>query len=482
MSLLVSIPATWKRERKYAIDVVLGSLLGQPYVVTCDGHEDVVLRHAGRADDGKLSIADAFFSHAEARWLDPASLPIRPLEHWSHGDTSRARVAVEPGLPIIYGRKHESGAWFVEAGQQSYLGLDVFGSAFFMLTRYEELVKAERDEHERFPAAASLAYQEGFLERPIVNEYAEILWACMKRLWPWLERPRRQAQTFLSHDVDWPLLPEARPRRLLLNLGGDFLKRRHPGLALQRLRAYARRRRGDHTLDPHNTFDLLMNTSEEHGVRSAFYFIAGHSGGTIDGEYTLDDPFIRNLMRRIHERGHEIGLHPSYHTFRDGRRLEAEFHTLLRAADALGIQQDAWGGRQHYLRWEAPTTWRSWDRAGLAYDASVGYADHVGFRTGTCDEHPVFDPLSSRVLSLLERPLAVMEATLLSKLYMGLAPDEATRRIEALTSRCRRLGGAFSLLWHNNHFIEHRAYPTLYRRWIGLVTRAAGDPTQSSSG
>lgn len=70
------------------------------------------------------------------------------------------------------------------------LGLDIFGSAFFMLTRYEEVVKSVKDEHERFQARASLAYQEGFLERPIVNEYLEILWWSMKRLWPNLERKK----------------------------------------------------------------------------------------------------------------------------------------------------------------------------------------------------------------------------------------------------------------------------------------------------
>jgi hypothetical protein len=52
-----------------------------------------------------------------------------------------------------------------------------------MLTRYEEVVKSDRDEHDRYLATASLDYQEGFLERPIFNEYLEILWACIKRLW-----------------------------------------------------------------------------------------------------------------------------------------------------------------------------------------------------------------------------------------------------------------------------------------------------------
>ena len=35
-----------------------------------------------------------------------------------------------------------------------------------MLTRYEEIVKLDRDTFDRFPAWASLAYQEGFLDVP----------------------------------------------------------------------------------------------------------------------------------------------------------------------------------------------------------------------------------------------------------------------------------------------------------------------------
>lgn len=43
-------------------------------------------------------------------------------------------------------------------------------------------------DHDRFPATASLAYRAGFLDRPQIDEYLEILWAAMRRLWPGLQR------------------------------------------------------------------------------------------------------------------------------------------------------------------------------------------------------------------------------------------------------------------------------------------------------
>ena len=57
-----------------------------------------------------------------------------------------------------------------------------------MLSRYEEYVDSSRDVHDRFPAKASLAYKEGFLDQPIINEYIELLFACMLCLWPNIKR------------------------------------------------------------------------------------------------------------------------------------------------------------------------------------------------------------------------------------------------------------------------------------------------------
>jgi hypothetical protein len=53
----------------------------------------------------------------------------------------------------------------------------------------------------------------------------------------------------------------------------------------------------------------MMNISEEHNLRSAFYFITDHSAGIIDGIYNISNPLIRKLLTKIHQGGHEIGLH-----------------------------------------------------------------------------------------------------------------------------------------------------------------------------
>jgi hypothetical protein len=421
----VEHPPGREPERRYAADVLLGEFLGLELEhAEAAGATATTLTFAGA--DRRLVLADGLFATAE--WLAPASLPARPLARLD----APAGLDLEP-LPVLYGNP----ALEVAEGEVR-LGLDVLGGAFFFLTRYEELVVEERDDRGRFPAAASLAAQEGLDERAVVNEYVELLWWALSRLWPSLERRPRAFSVVPSHDVDWP----RRPERGTVNLrraAGDLVARRDPLLAARRLVGP----------DPYDSFDALMDASERRGLRSAFYFIAGRTGGELDGNYTLDDPWIRRLLRRVHERGHEVGLHPSYGTFLDAEQTRRERDALLRACAEEGIEQDAWGGRQHYLRWRNPETWRNWDEAGLAYDSTLGWPDRGGFRCGVCFEYPVFDLRARRRLALRERPLVAMEMAVLDT-------GDGAAAFERLRERCRRFGGEFTLLWHNSRLLSGR--------------------------
>jgi hypothetical protein len=246
--------------------------------------------------------------------------------------------------------------------------------------------------------------------------------------------------------VDWPF-PEARGAAARLrSAAGDAVRRRSPGLALARLRGH----------NVNDTFDFLMDQGERRGLTGAFYFMAGRTDPRYDGDYSLQDRWIAALLRRVDERGHEIGLHPSYRTFRDPEALRAELERLRGACAAAGVRQEPRGGRQHFLRWENPATWRAWAQAGLEYDASLGFSDVAGFRCGTSREYPVFDLLAGERLPLRERPLVVMEQAILAP-----RPEAVAEAVAPLAAACRRAGSDLSLLWHNSSLqtaAERRAY------------------------
>lgn len=461
--LIAKVPDCYLPEREYILRLLFQEWLGQrielqihaaPYTeITVDGHP------------ARLMVSDIFFQTPESQWLKASSLPSRPLRRWQVlREVPEAQVC-EDTLPLLYPATKAEAPIVTWDGNGASIGFDLFGSCFFMLTRYEECVVSVRDLHNRFPARASIAYQEGFLLLPIVNEYLEVLWTVMRRLWQFLTRPERRYRVVPTHDVDWPAIGYKTPWSLVLRgAAGDLIKRRDARLAAARLRAKVR---GSFACDPANTFDWLMTLSEQHGLHSEFYFIADHTAGIRDGVYSLEEPFVQSLMRQIHQRGHVIGLHPSYESYHSPEQIAHEFSRLRTVAESLDYIQSRWGGRQHYLRWENPTTWQAWDDAGLDYDSTVGFADQVGFRSGACYEYPAFNLYTRQQLRLKERPLIVMDCTLFD--YMGLSVDEATELLSLLAQRCRMYEGEFVLLWHNSYLLTE-TQRQFYREALNILS------------
>ena len=452
--LQLRFPDNRVAERRWISEVIL-SRLSDAYQCKSERREDWELSvDNGSGARAVIRMPDAFFRSAAAGWLKPESMPHRPLKKWQPRDHGLEPVLVEKDVPVLYG----SGSFSKISSTTAELGVDVFGSGFFMLSRYEELVTPDRDQHDRFPARASVAFQERFLERPIIDEYAEILWAAVQAILPGAARKQSTFRIDLSHDVD-------RPSRYLFGpLGGamrsavgDVLLR---GDLLSPLRAlWLRRSSPDalHPADPYNTFDWLMDVSERHNLQSTFYFMAGRSNPQFDARYEIGHPAIRKLLRRIHARGHRIGLHPSYECYRDPEQVRREAHALWRVCEEEGIRQDEWGARMHYLRWSCPQTPRALDATGLSRDSSPGYADHIGFRCGTSFAYPFFDVEGGRALGIRIQPLTVMDGTIYGTAYMNKGLRAQARESVARTvSATRIMNGQFSLLWHNSELDEQK--------------------------
>lgn len=466
--LQVFHPPTYPAERTYIFGVLLGDFLGLEYQARPEERNDVRIILQNESLQREVTVSDILFQTPRDKWLTNLSLPRRPLQVWDISDSPVKARVVSSRVPVIYGEFLDNNSFCRETEVGIKLGIDIFGSAFFMLTRYEEVVDAERDALERYPAKASLAYREGLLKRPVVNEYLEILWWAINKLWPGIQRKKRQFRLSLSHDVDWPYCTKGRSLiQILKSAAGDLVVRKDLKLCTGRLHSFFEVKRGNLDADIGNNFDFIMDVSEKHGLKSCFNFITGHSGGALDGNYCIYDLWIRGLMRKIHQRGHEIGFHPSFNTFRDPIQTRHEFETLLQVAGEEGIYQPAWGGRQHYLRWENPTTWQIWEDTGLAYDSTLTFADHSGFRCGTCYDYPTFNLRTSTPLKLREYPLIVMEVTLRN--YMGFSLAAMFREILELKRICAYFHGNFTLLWHNTSLLSDREK----EQYMQIISKAA---------
>lgn len=347
-----------------------------------------------------------------------------------------------------------------------YVDYDILGLTYWMLNRIEEIGRTDLDNHGRFPAAASHAYKHNYLERPVVDEWLHVLGQVISKTWPGIELKQHTFSMKVSHDVDTPSrYGFTSVKGLLRVMVGDVLKRGDLKSAMKAPWIRLNTRSALHPDDPFNTFEWIMDLSDKHGLTSAFYFICGRTSN-MDADYEPEHPAIRTLMRRIHQRGHEIGLHPSYNSYRHPEAIAAEAKRLRKIATEEGIEQAQWGGRMHYLRWEQPTTLRAWADAGMNYDSTLGYADRPGFRCGTCFEYSAFDPVAGEVLQLRVRPLVVMECSVMDVCYLGLGNgDAALAKFRHLENSCRAVGGCFTVLWHNsslNAEVNKKLYMSIF--------------------
>jgi hypothetical protein len=400
----------------------------------------------------KLTMPLIFFERLGKDWFANGKLPVHPTSFWRLDWKDLAEKTQGYAFPILFGQDD-----FYERKEKDWvLKTDIFGGCFFCLSRYEEMVNSERDQHIRFSAYSSHAYKFNYLEIPLADYYAECLVSAISRIWPEVTFKRKKYEPQISHDVDSPSLYAFRNGKQLVRSGlADIFLRRDLHAFRLGLRARLFKKKHIDQEDPHNSFQWIMDQVENVGLKSTFYFLAGQYDPKFDGNYKIDNHLIKELILTIHNRGHHIGLHPSYTAGLDEKRMKIELARLRKVFYELKINEDAIGARMHYLRWFVNETWEMLDNMNLEHDATLGYADHIGFRASTCHPFKAYSLSKRKVFDMEVRPLIVMEASAIDPVYMNYGSnDEAYEQIIQLKKKCEDVFGIFSLLWHNSRLIK----------------------------
>lgn len=447
--IIIFIPNNNLNERSYIIDILIGEFLGLDYRVENRSQKAESDWEIELENGNKLIIEDHFFNNF------PKDLEYIRLNNIPSKVTFlKNEFIVENDIPVIYGTSKLN----IE-NSKIICGIDIFASSFFMLTRWEEYINKNRDCHNRFPATESLAYKQGFLNRPVVNEYVEILWNILKYLGIEQKRKEKNFQLYLTHDVDIPLKYH-NFKCGLLEIAGDVVKRKDVILASknlwQKLKVHIKMEK-----DPYDTFDYLMDISEKVGVKSYFFFM-GRGLTKFDNAYKSNDDFIKNIIKKIKKRGHHIGLHSTYNAYNQPEQFAKEKQEL-----EINFDTKITFGREHYLRFEVPTTWQIWKDNGMEWDSTLSFADKEGFRCGVCYEYSVFNILTREKLNLREKPLIVMDGSF-ATYQLDIEPKEMEKKINYLIEKVKKYNGDFVFLWHNSSFntTKWNKYQDLYERLL----------------
>lgn len=337
---------------------------------------------------------------------------------------------------------------------------DVLGKIFFLVSRYEEYLVHNDDNiffdtHQRFRASASLNQKQGFLRKPIVNQWIIQIKNQLTEKFIGLRFTPKSFSFIPTYDIDqaWSV----KHKGLLRNIGG-FLKELSHGqfkVAFRRISVLVNLRK-----DPEYTFDFLNQLDKKYGQKSIYFWLLGdHS--EYDKNINWQNRSFQNLVRRI-TKTHQVGLHPSYLSNNDDESLTKEkdrFEAITK--QPLSIS------RQHYLKLSFPETYRRLIRLGVDVDYSMGYSDDVGFRAGLCTPFYWFDLMENRATNLQVFPFAVMEITL--KEYLKLDQQEALACIKDLVDDVKKVDGNFISLWHNSTLSDKDEWQGWKQVYIDMI-------------
>lgn len=326
-----------------------------------------------------------------------------------------------------------------------YCGYDILGLAFWSLNRLEEVNNSVVDEHGRFPFSGSHASKYGYIEYPIVDQWLDILKQSINKINKKIFFENKIYKPYVTHDIDRPARYYfSDSKNFLKSVVIDFLRERKIINLITSFSKFFSKKIPDS--DPYNTFDWLMDVSDKYGLKSSFYFICG-GNSKYDANYNISSLEMRSVINNILGRNHIVGLHPSYFCFLDSTQIFKEVTELKKV---LPCDFKYIGGRMHYLRFKYPETLNNLVKANIKYDSTLGYAEQIGFRCGTCHSYYPFDPLRNETINIRVFPLIVMDGTLTTYMNMRLDDESTFHKVKTLIHRCRETKGNFVLLWHNS--------------------------------
>lgn len=249
----------------------------------------------------------------------------------------------------------------------------------------------------------------------------------------------------LTHDVDRPFKTYQAVYDAVRERSIDRLRDLRPGV------------------NPYWQFETITDIEERFGVRSAFYFLNepplwAHEPREFVrpknwvehlGRYDLTASPIREVITDLDEGGWEVGLHGSREAASDPERLAVE-KRILESVVGHGIR----GCRHHHLTLDG-RTWEYHSEVGLAYDATLGAVEEVGFRHG-------YHPLAAGDGPFHVFPLTAMEVALPDP---GVRPAAARAAVDQLLETAARNEAVMTVLWHPRYFsdAEFPGYRDLYR-------------------
>lgn len=329
---------------------------------------------------------------------------------------------------------------------------DIFAAIFYLLSRYEEYLPHEKDMYGRFAHENSIAFKEGFLNKPVINIWLTDFSSSLKKFFPALTFKTKTFNFLPTYDID--IAYSFKHKGFIRNLGG-FIK----SPSLERLAVLAGLKK-----DPFDSFDFMDKLHTEFNLNPVYFFLVATSGSLYDKNISPYSNAMWQLIKR-HAKKYRSGLHPSW-------RSNNNFSILLKEKKILETagKMEVNISRQHYIKMSMPQTYQELIKAGIEADYSMGYGSINGFRASVASTFYWYDLTTEKTTSLQLYPFCYMDAN--SYYEQDLDAGQALEELQYYLNECKKVNGFFISIFHNNFLgtdKQFTGWKEMYTKFISQV-------------
>jgi hypothetical protein len=259
-----------------------------------------------------------------------------------------------------------------------------------------------------------------------------------KSLWP----GGKKFALCLTHDVD-----EIRKSYQYITFPIKHIRKRNFKDFLKQFKSLGQKIKG---IEPFWTFEKMMEIEDNHKVRSTLFFLQEDAKVSIAKpkswrhyarKYNIRQKDVSILINDLNSLGWEIGLHGSFHSYKDLSKLSKEKKELEKV-----LKSKVFGIRQHNLNLAIPDTWRIHEALSLEYDSTLGFNFSPSFRFGTCFPFRPLDAERKAAISLLEVPMILEDTAALPENI------DNWNFFMYFIKVVEKFNGILTLLWHHTVF------------------------------
>lgn len=314
---------------------------------------------------------------------------------------------------------------FFQTLNQYDIRFDIFSCIFYLISRYEEYLLHEQDEHGRYKSSNSILAKPEFNFSPIVEEWLLFLKSELLKRNNLLSFKEYTFEYLPTFDVDLPFK----------YLGRNWKKHLPDISTLECWKTLLGKQR-----DRFDIFSSIFDELKQQQLPAIFFFLLNDDSKN-NSKVSPHSAHYKNLITSISKQ-YAIGWHPSYDVLKQNLfdEEQAIFKDITQANPILS--------RQHFLRIKFPAYYTALLATSVQTDYSLCYPDVIGFRAGCSRPFYFYNLEKNETTHLLIQPSCWMDASY--AYYKQNFYEDFSLHFSILEKQLKKINGKLVAIFHND--------------------------------